>query len=70
MYQWYDRTVLEVIISKKMQGKDIFSKMFKKLPIEKILKFLGNESTIIDDIKTVSSLPIMPFLIAGIKRLK
>ena len=70
MYQWYDRTVLEVIISKKMEGKDIFSRMFKKLPIEKILNFLGNESTIVDDIKIVSSLPIKPFLIAGIKRLK
>ena len=44
MYQWYDRTVLEVIISKKMQGKDIFYKMFKKLSIEQILKFLGNVS--------------------------
>lgn len=69
MYQWYDSTVLEVIISKKMQGKDIFSKMFKKLSIVQILKFLGNESTIIDDFKTISSLPIKPFLIAGIKRL-
>lgn len=70
MYHWYDRTVLEVIISKKMAGKDIFSMMFKKLAIVKILKFLGNESTIADDIKIISSLPIKPFLNAGIKRLK
>lgn len=69
MYQWYDRTVLEVIISKKMQGKDIFYKMFKKLSIEQILKFLGNESSLTDDLRIISSLPVKPFLIAGIKRL-
>ena len=70
MYHWYDRTVLEVIISEQMAGKDIFAIMFKKLAIEKILKFLGNESTIADDIKIISSLPIKPFLIAGIRRLR
>ncbi|MFB9054109.1 lycopene cyclase family protein [Formosa undariae] len=69
MFQWYDRTVLEVIISKRMTGKDIFSIMFKNLPPEDILKFLGNESKLIDDIKIMNSLPKTPFLIAGIKRL-
>lgn len=69
MFEWYDRTLLEVLISKKMTGKEIFSIMFKKLPPEKILKFLDNESTLIDDIKIMSTLPKMPFLLAGIKRL-
>ena len=69
-FQWYDRTVLEVIISKKIEGKEIFATMFKKLSIEKILKFLGNESSIAEDIKIVSILPIKPFLIAGLKSLK
>ena len=70
MFQWYDRTVLEVIISQKMTGKEIFSIMFKKLPPEKILAFLGNESKFIDDIKIMNSLPKIPFLIAGMKRLR
>lgn len=69
MYQWYDRTLLEVIITKKLTGKEIFAKMFKKLPIGKIFKFLGNESSIMDDVIIISSLPIKPFLIAGLKRL-
>lgn len=69
IYQWYDRTVLEVILSKKMEGKDIFFKMFSKLPIDKILRFLGNESSIGDDISIMRRLPIKPFLKSGLKRL-
>jgi lycopene beta-cyclase len=70
MYQWYDRTVLEVMISQKMTGKEIFSTMFKKLSPENILAFLGNESKFIDDIKIMNSLPKTPFIIAGIRSLR
>lgn len=69
MFQWYDRTLLEVLISEKMTGKEIFSIMFKKLSPEKILAFLGNESSFKDDIKIMNSLPKIPFLIAGLKQL-
>jgi lycopene beta-cyclase len=70
MFQWYDRTLLEVLISEKMQGKEIFSKMFKKIPAETILAFLGNESSFLEEIKIMRSLPIKPFLTSGIKQLK
>ncbi len=69
MYQWYDRTLLEVILSGKMSGKDIFSILFKKVSPERILVFLGNESSIFDDLIIMTSLPVMPFLIAGFKQL-
>lgn len=70
MFQWYDRTLLEVLISKKMHGKDVFSLLFGKRSPEMILKFLANESSLADDIKIMSSLPIAPFLSAGLKQLK
>ena len=70
MFNWYDRTLLDVIISKRLTGKAIFARMFKKLPIERILKFLGNESSISDDLKIITTLPIKPFLLSGIKQLK
>jgi len=69
MFQWYDNTLIEVIISGSMSGKEIFSRMFKKLSPEKILKFLDNESSITEDIKIMTSLPIQKFLPAGIKQL-
>ena len=68
-FEWYDRTLLEVILSGKMEGKEIFSLMFSKRSPEAILKFLGNESTIWDDLKIVTALPIAPFMKAGLKQL-
>lgn len=70
MYEWYDRTLLEVMITKKLGGKEIFSMMFKKLSMDRIFRFLANESSLLDDIMIMSSLQIKPFLIAGIKKLK
>ncbi len=69
MFQWYDRTLIDVILSKRMTGKQIFSRMFKKVAPEKILQFLGNESGIFDDLKVMYSLPTMKFLPSGIKQL-
>lgn len=69
MFHWYDRTVLDVMITKKMTGKEIFSLMFQKISPETILAFLGNESSVMDDVKIMKSLPLLPFLTSGIKRL-
>ena len=68
-YEWYDRVLLEVILSGKIEGKEIFSMMFSKRSPEDILKFLGNESSILDDLKIVTALPIGPFMRAGLKQL-
>ena len=70
VFDWYDRTLLDVILNHKLTGKEIFAKMFKKLPPENILTFLDNESTLLEEIKVMSSLPILPFLTSGIKQLK
>lgn len=68
MFHWYDKTVLDVMLTNKMTGKAIFSIMFKKLNPEKILAFLGNESTFWQEIKTMNSVPIIPFVSSGIKQ--
>ncbi len=69
IFNWYDRTLLEVLISKKATGKEIFSTMFGKLNPTKIIPFLGNESSLITDIQIMKTLPIFTFLKAGIKQL-
>ena len=69
-YQWTDRTLIDVLLSNKLTGKDVFTKMFQKVPAEKILAFLGNESSFLEDLKVFSSFPIKPFLTSGIKSLK
>ena len=69
MFHWYDKTVLDVMLSKKMTGKEIFSIMFKKLAPEKILAFLGNESTFWQELKTMNSVPLIPFVSSALKQL-
>ncbi len=69
MFEWYDRTLLEVLISKRLEGKFVFETMFKKLSPELILKFLGNESSMLEEFRIIKSLPVKPFLISGINRL-
>ena len=69
LYNWYDRTLIDVLLSEKMTGAEIFTEMFQKNSPEKILAFLGNESTLLEDITIMTSLPTKPFLTSGIKQL-
>ena len=70
IYRWYDRTLINVLLSKKMTGKEVFTIMFKKNSAHKILAFLANESTISEEILIMRSFPKIPFMIAGIRSLK
>ena len=69
IYRWYDRTLIDVLLTNKMSGKEVFTKIFKKNPAYKILAFLGNESTISEDLLIMKSLPTFPFLVSGLKQL-
>jgi lycopene beta-cyclase len=69
VYNWYDRTLLEVLLSDKLTGKEVFTRIFKKIPPEQIFAFLGNESTLLEDINIMKSLPLKPFIISGVKQL-
>ena len=68
--QWFDKTLLDVLINRKMSGKDVFSKLFKNNKLETILAFLSNESNFSMKLSIMKSLPIIPFFISGIKQLK
>tara|TARA_B110000503_G_scaffold93005_1_gene140286 strand:+ start:82484 stop:83620 length:1137 start_codon:yes stop_codon:yes gene_type:complete len=68
-YQWTDRTLIDVLLSNKLTGKDVFTKMFQKVPVEKVLAFLGNESSFLEDFKVFTSFPVKPFLTSGIRQL-
>ena len=70
MYQWYDRTLIDVLLTKKLTGKEVFTNIFQKVSAEKILAFLGNESTLIEDFTIMKSLPLIPFLTSGIQQLR
>jgi lycopene beta-cyclase len=65
-HQFYDAVLLYILENKKMAGDEIFARIFKKNTAATVFKFLSNTSTLLDDIKIMSSLPTSIFLPAAI----
>lgn len=65
----YDKIFMEVIDSKKMVARDLFSDLFKNNKIEHLLAFLNEESTYWEDIAVMNSVPKQYFIPATFKKL-
>ncbi|HVM87610.1 MAG TPA: lycopene cyclase family protein [Puia sp.] len=68
-FEFYDGVFLNTLVTKKISGKEIFECMFNKNRVTDIFCFLDNESSIIQDIRVINSLPKFPFLKAAIQQL-
>jgi lycopene beta-cyclase len=62
---FYDSTMLHILSNRMLDGKLIFSTLFKKNKAVDIFKFLDNESTLTEEIKLINSLPKKAFIKAG-----
>jgi lycopene beta-cyclase len=62
---FYDSTLLHILSKKLLEGKLIFSILFKKNKAAEVFKFLDNESTLRDEMKLLNSLPKKIFIKAG-----
>lgn len=69
MFDWYDLTLLDVLMSGRLTGRQIFSGLFKNVPPERILAFLANESSFWEEFRIRNSVPMLPFMISGMKQL-
>ena len=65
-FLFYDSTLLHILSRKMLDGKLIFSLLFKKNKASAIFKFLDNETTLNEEIKLLNSLPKKTFLKAGL----
>jgi lycopene beta-cyclase len=68
-FRFYDSTLLYILQQHKLPGDKIFTQLFKKNKPQQVLRFLDNETSLADEIKIFSSLPIGVFLKAAIKQL-
>lgn len=66
-FNLYDNTFLEVLISKKMRGDELMSRIFKYNFGGKVLAFLGNESKFTDEFSMMTTLPAKIFLPVTLK---
>ncbi len=69
MFDWYDMTLLDVLLKEKVTGEKLFSSLFGKNNPERILAFLTNESNHLEEFKIRNSVPLWPFMVSGIKQL-
>lgn len=69
MFEWYDMTLLDVLLTEKLTGEKIFASLFGKVAPESILAFLANESTFWEEFKIRNSVPIIPFVTSGMKQM-
>jgi lycopene beta-cyclase len=66
-HKFYDAVLLYILEHQKMAGDEIFARIFKKNTAATVFKFLSNTSSLLDDIKIMTSLPTQIFLPAAIK---
>jgi len=68
-YHFYDSVLLNVLATGKLAGDKIFTRLFNKNHPHLIFNFLDNNTSILQDIQLISSLPTIPFLKAGMQEL-
>ena len=68
-FKFYDSTLLHILKYNKLPGDKIFTQLFQKNKPQQVLRFLDNDSSILDELKIISSLPTWPFLKAALKQL-
>ena len=68
-YFWFDKVLLNVLIKRRVPGDVVFKKMFQKNPVDRIFRFLDNETYLLEELRLISTLPTLPFLKAGLEEI-
>ncbi|ULQ52418.1 lycopene cyclase family protein [Flavihumibacter fluvii] len=64
-FRFYDHVLLDVLTHKELTGAQIFTRLFKRNPAQRIFRFLDNDSWLPEELLLIGSLPTMPFLRAA-----
>lgn len=67
-FHYYDSILLNILFNETLPGDLIFSRLFRKNKPQHVLRFLDNESSVLEDLGIISSLPTWPFLKAGLQQ--
>jgi lycopene beta-cyclase len=66
-FKFYDRLLLKILDEKPEYGKIIFETLFKKIPVNNVLRFLREKTTLSEEIVIFSKLPKRLFIKAALK---
>lgn len=68
-FRFYDSILLHILHHQNLEGKKIFKLLFERNKPVSVLRFLDNETSLIEDLGIFGSLPVIPFLRAAIRQL-
>ena len=68
-FSLYDNTLLNVLWNNKLGGDKVFADMFRKNPVQRVFRFLDNETNPVEELKLVSTVPTKVFLPAAVQEL-
>ncbi|GGI57249.1 lycopene cyclase family protein [Winogradskyella haliclonae] len=68
-FWFYDLIFLDVLANYNASGAKLFSSLFKKTDVKTIFKFLDEESSLLEDLKIILSVPPKHFITSFFKRL-
>lgn len=68
-FYWYDSVLLNVLATHKLAGDKVFTELFTHNPPDRILRFLDNDTKLLEELRILTSLPQWPFMKAGMKEL-
>ena len=68
-FWFYDLIFLDVLANHNNEGAALFTSMFKKANIKTVFRFLDEESTLLEDLKIIRSVPPKRFMQAFLERL-
>jgi len=69
-FKLYDSVLLQVLSNQLLPGDVIFSALFKKNPVQRIFRFLDNQSSLGDDYHIMTSVPTRIFLPAAMREMR
>ena len=66
-FRRYDRVLLRVLEENRYGGEQLFIRLFKNNPIQRILAFLQGDSHIAMEIKVMQTAPLKEFFLSAIR---
>jgi lycopene beta-cyclase len=59
--RFLDSVLLDVLENDRHSAADVFTQLFRNNPPDRILRFLNEETSFIEDLRIMSSVPLIPF---------
>lgn len=66
-FHFYDSVLLQVLAKNLLPGKAVFTQLFQKNKPQDVLAFLNNASSLLTELRIISTLPTGPFLKAALQ---